>query len=378
MVRSSALAISLLFSTIVSGSAISSGHVIHEKREVSAEGWMKGSRLHPDTKIPLRISLTQQDLERGHEYIMDVSHPSSPNYGKHWTAEEVATAFAPSNETFDKVQDWLASSNISVENILRTAGSLNIGLSIAEVERLLQTEYHSWTHAATGQKSAACDQYHVPNSLKEHIDFVTPGIALLAPTSDERKKKRSLSRRSDSMWEKPKKTGMPSWYHHGHANNSDLENCDQVITPACIKALYHVPPATMSNPTNNLGIFEDGDFYAQEDLNLFFANYTPYIPNGAYVRASTVDMERMFMTRAFHQEKSRTSPSDPCDLFHCMCSEPLTELRFSVQDFLRETCLLWGSQAHIQLSTLLMVGTLRYHSLTPEERALLTSKSRIP
>lgn len=28
-----------------------------------------------------------------------------------------------------------------------------------------------------------------------------------------------------------------------------------------------------------MGIFEEGDFYAQEDLNLFYSNFTKYIPN---------------------------------------------------------------------------------------------------
>lgn len=54
--------------------------------------------------------------------------------------------------------------------------------------------------------------------------------------------------------------------------------CNTAITPACIKALYNVTSPTKSAAGNQLGIFEDlGDVYSQTDLNLFFANFAPYV-----------------------------------------------------------------------------------------------------
>ena len=70
---------------------------------------------------------------------------------------------------------------------------------------------------------------------------------------------------------------------------NNLKNCDVVITPACIKALYQVPKAELAADGNSLGIFEEGDYYAQEDLNLFFANYTPYIPRGTHPIPAFID-----------------------------------------------------------------------------------------
>ncbi|KAK5108167.1 hypothetical protein LTR62_008698 [Meristemomyces frigidus] len=91
---------------------------------------------------------------------------------------------------------------------------------------------------------------------------------------------------------------MPPWFHEpGHGSpggnlyniSADLSRCDELITPACIKALYHVPLGNKAHPGNTLGIFEDGDFYAQEDLNLFFSNFTPYIPNGTHPTLDSID-----------------------------------------------------------------------------------------
>lgn len=74
----------------------------------------------------------------------------------------------------------------------------------------------------------------------------------------------------------------------------DLADCDVHITPACIKALYGVPdtpeyPGGKPRADNSLGIFEEGDYYAQADLDLFFANYTPSIPKGTHPIPAFID-----------------------------------------------------------------------------------------
>ena len=38
-----------------------------------------------------------------------------------------------------------------------------------------------------------------------------------------------------------------------------------------------------------MGIYEEGDYYAQEDLDLFFANYTPHIPQGTHPTPAFID-----------------------------------------------------------------------------------------
>ena len=70
---------------------------------------------------------------------------------------------------------------------------------------------------------------------------------------------------------------------------SSLATCDQLITPECVKALYDIPPATRANPNNPMGILEEGDFYDQEDLNLFFQKYAPYIPQGTHPTPNFID-----------------------------------------------------------------------------------------
>lgn len=47
-------------------------HVLHEKRERHSYDWVKGARVERDAVLPVRIGLTQNNLENGDEYLMEV------------------------------------------------------------------------------------------------------------------------------------------------------------------------------------------------------------------------------------------------------------------------------------------------------------------
>lgn len=47
-------------------------HVLHEKRDVPASDWVKSGRVEADAILPMRIGLTQTNLDNGYDYLMDV------------------------------------------------------------------------------------------------------------------------------------------------------------------------------------------------------------------------------------------------------------------------------------------------------------------
>jgi tripeptidyl-peptidase-1 len=61
------------------------------------------------------------------------------------------------------------------------------------------------------------------------------------------------------------------------------------MTPTCIKALYNIPNAYLKDTVNALGLYESGDIYAQEDLNLFFKNFAPNVPQGTHPLLDSID-----------------------------------------------------------------------------------------
>ncbi len=55
-----------------------------------------------------------------------------------------------------------------------------------------------------------------------------------------------------------------------------LENCDTMITPACLQALYSAPPARAALKNNTLGIVEyTPQAFLQSDLDMYFKQFEP-------------------------------------------------------------------------------------------------------
>lgn len=47
-------------------------HVVHERREFVPKAWIKQNRVDAAAKLPVRIGMTQSNLENGHDLLMDV------------------------------------------------------------------------------------------------------------------------------------------------------------------------------------------------------------------------------------------------------------------------------------------------------------------
>jgi tripeptidyl-peptidase-1 len=67
-------------------------YVVHEKPSVQNEKWFRRRdiKLNRDAVIPMSFGLTQRNVENGYDSLMDVSHPGSKNYGKHWPMSKVS------------------------------------------------------------------------------------------------------------------------------------------------------------------------------------------------------------------------------------------------------------------------------------------------
>jgi tripeptidyl-peptidase-1 len=154
---------------------------------------------------------------------------------------------------------------------------------------LLHAEYHEYEDAVTGGVMPACEEYHIPEDIRKHIDYVTPGIKLLAPVESHASKKRDAALAAEGL-EKRNLHGVLKVENAPHTDPNDLSTCDIAITPACVAALYKIPKSISAHPDNSLGIFESElEFYTQQDLDLFFDNYTQYIPQGTHPVPANID-----------------------------------------------------------------------------------------
>jgi len=47
-------------------------HVQHEKRQTPSSDWVKVARIEGTAILPMRIGLTQSNLDKGHDLLMEV------------------------------------------------------------------------------------------------------------------------------------------------------------------------------------------------------------------------------------------------------------------------------------------------------------------
>lgn len=258
-----------------------SSHVVHEKRDQPLRRWEKRDQVDRGTILPVRIGLQQSNVDNGvgDRLLEEVSHPESSKYGQHYTADEVIDIFAPAQEAVDTVKQWLTDAGVATHRVSQSANKqwIQFDANVAEVERLFKTKYHQYSHADNGKVSIGCDEYHLPDHVTKHVDYVTPGLKLLGTNLGETKRKRGLNAAGTRAFAGPIPIpGVPTIDNSSQAVL--LSQCDSYITPPCIAAMYNISQATKANPTNKLGIFEEGDFYAPEDLALFFATFAQNIP----------------------------------------------------------------------------------------------------
>ncbi|ORY56843.1 alkaline serine protease [Pseudomassariella vexata] len=270
---------------------IPGSHIQHEKRtEEQGRRWVKFSQAQHDAKLPMRIGLKQRNLQEGHDLLMDISDPNSESYGKHLSAAQVIDLFAPSDDSVDAVTQWLVTSGIPRFTISQSSNKqwIQFDAPVRKVEELLMADYHVYKHRDTGVKNVACEEYHVPKGVQEHIDYITPGIKLMGfgDPQDPIMAKRSTGPDGQG----PARFALPVETVPANSPIKLNGDCDRYITPDCIRNLYQIPNGTKAHPDNKMGIFQSlGQHYAQEDLDTFFWAFTENIPNGTHPELRSIN-----------------------------------------------------------------------------------------
>lgn len=109
----------------------------------------------------------------------------------------------------------------------------------------MHTDFYVYEHLATGSKDIACDEYHLPHHIAEHVDYITPGIRLredprVVKMMSKRQEKRYAS---DLIGYRAHNTGgkpVPKVWTEPLTNGQSPFNssvCDTYITNVCIRSM---------------------------------------------------------------------------------------------------------------------------------------------
>ncbi|KYK60569.1 alkaline serine protease AorO [Drechmeria coniospora] len=279
----------ILFSSLLTGAMAMAvpGYVVHEKRG-NHPRWVKGKPLDGHTKIPVRIALKQRNLDKGMDYLLEVSDPESPKYGQHYTADEVVELFAPDEQSVQTVKDWLTSAGIpgGTIRVPKSKAWVHFDATVDQLEDVLGTRYHVYNHVESRNEHVGVDSYRLPREVAEHVEFVTPGVVFAPRTravGKQMKREEKLPR--------AKVRPMPVELAQKLRSNPErTDDCGRAITPACIKAMYNITDGKLASAGNQLGIFElDEQKYSQEDLDQFYGAYASHVPSGTGPKVDGID-----------------------------------------------------------------------------------------
>ena len=199
------------------------------------------------------IALKIQNADLGVEALLRISDPTSPEYGRFLSAEDVAAVFKPTPNTISDVMEWLGQSGLdqSHVNISHGGDRLSLNLSVKEATRLLQTTFYHQIHRETGQEQITCQYYHIPEPLAGSIDYI---LAASPVHTHQRGRRQQIPLSGEVAALAP----LPS-------------GCLTQTTLSCLRMLYGIPDDISPHQNSSLGVFEPSWIsWLSEDLDKFF------------------------------------------------------------------------------------------------------------
>ncbi|KAK7439369.1 hypothetical protein VKT23_017593 [Stygiomarasmius scandens] len=264
----------LASAAFVSGSPTRRAMAIAEQRTLPIT-FASGGKPTPDTKLDLRIALTQKDMAGLEKSLFDVSTPSSALYGQHLSFDEVKSFAAPTEDTVNAVSQWLQESGVTDFETSGPFGDwISISVPASKADELFDASFEEFVHIESGERFVRTLQYSVPQDLLQHVELVHPTTAFVRP----------LVKRPVMSVPVP-----------GTANVTERalgapSSCNSVVTPACLEALYGIPTTRATQSSNKLGVSGFIDQFAQNaDLRTFLANLRPDMSSATTFTVQSVD-----------------------------------------------------------------------------------------
>lgn len=188
--------------------------VVHEQLTALPSGWMQASAPADESTIILSIGLQQQNLDKLESLIYSVSTPGSASYGKYVEGEHLTALLKPSSEANTAVLAWLQQAGVT--NVYSDGEWVKFASTVKTANKLLNTQFKYYE--SNGVTKLRTTKYSIPDSLVQHVDFITPTTYF------------------------GKTTPMaPAMVPNRIKRGADLDaSCSKLITPKCLKELYNV------------------------------------------------------------------------------------------------------------------------------------------
>jgi tripeptidyl-peptidase I len=202
----------------------------------------------------MRLSVNIPQYSDFEKRVMDISTPGHELYGKHMSRSEVDSYLTAAPEVAARIVRWLNRFGIPSEQIRNAGNMFTFTASVEQAEAMLNTQYYYWFR--DGKQLIRTLQYSVDSDVRDFINMIQPTTYFNQPQAHI-----------------VKPTSLKTNFAWPNSTRYDNSDCNDVITPECLRKLYQL--GNYTNPLdkrNILGISGFLEEYAQYDDWLQFAS----------------------------------------------------------------------------------------------------------
>ena len=208
------------------------------------------------------FAIKQKNIDELTTILYDISDPDSPNYGQHWSKDEV-TDFTSNIQGRHAVVSYLYLNGASVVSETRAGEYITTRAPIKVWEKMFNTEFFAFrmTHSdASVENFIRAEHYSVPRELDEHLASVFNTIEMF-----------------DQVFKHTQGVPMTKKGEFSTAGEGYME-------PATLRSYYNMSGASGSINSTQMVFASSGQWYSPANLASFqeWAN-SPIIPAAALV-----------------------------------------------------------------------------------------------
>lgn len=192
---------------------------------------------------------------------MEMSTPDHANYGKHFrTHDEMKRMLQPSAASVAAVREWLEGAGIT--NIEQDADWMTFYTTVETANKLLDANFQYYVNSVKHLERLRTLEYSIPQVLVPHVNLVTP-TTRFGQLHANRHTLRTKAKVADDNFRKAV---------------FSADNCNNAITPQCLKDLYSIGDYEADpNNGNKVAFASYLEQYARySDLALFEKNLAPW------------------------------------------------------------------------------------------------------
>ena len=192
---------------------------------------MKQGRVHQDLSHEVIFAIKQKNMDELSSILHDVSDPSSPNYGQHWTRKEVSE-LTSNPEARDAVLSYLDLIGASITLITLGEEFIIANAPIAKWERMFKTEFFTFHQKLIDNrvvKVSRAEKYWLPRELDLHVEAVFNVVNMYEVSHGNLQQSTKLPRASNERGRTlDYNPGTPEWL------------IDNIVTPYKLKRYYNM------------------------------------------------------------------------------------------------------------------------------------------